>query len=300
MHINHFKYLIHIAKTGSISQSADYFYITPQGLSQAIHQFERELGVELLNRNGNKISLTIAGQKTVVRAEELFIIYNQLITDLEPFKPKTEQGYLNIFTTMFICGTVLPLAIRRFYKKFPYVKVTINEKIHSEIIGQVKNSQNCIGIQGFPDYVFDCSGRLPDQDVSFEILHESEFCACMAKTFPLANRKQICIEELSSYPLVLFNFDHNKDGRKIFKNSEKPYIIQNTSNLNLFKETIARGSAIGLSQKLIEKFYKTEGTVTIPIVNSYKLIYGSITPRNQPVSPFVEYFLQMLKEAFDA
>ena len=71
MRLDQLKYLIHVTEVGSITKSAEDLYITQQGLGQAIKQMEVELGAILFRREGNRLTITDAGRKTVKKAKEI-------------------------------------------------------------------------------------------------------------------------------------------------------------------------------------------------------------------------------------
>ena len=55
MKIEYCLYILDVVETGSIRKAAEKRFITQQGLSQAIKSVERELGIEIFNRSGNRI-----------------------------------------------------------------------------------------------------------------------------------------------------------------------------------------------------------------------------------------------------
>ena len=71
--IDHLYYLVDIAKTKSITLSAEHLFISQQGLSQAIQKLEADLNVALLRRSRQGVSLTEAGNMAVEKARKLFL-----------------------------------------------------------------------------------------------------------------------------------------------------------------------------------------------------------------------------------
>lgn len=131
MRLEQLQYLIHIAEVGSITKSAPDLYISQQGLSQAIQQLERELGVQLFERVGNRIVLTEAGEKTIEKAKEILNTYDELIKELRaysvPYEPLSANE-LNIYSAPIISLTILPKTLKLLQKKFPYIGIKVKEK----------------------------------------------------------------------------------------------------------------------------------------------------------------------------
>ena len=61
MHIEYLYYFKDFSRTLSISKTAAHYFMTPQGLSRALHQLEKDFGVTLMTYQNNLISLTPAG-----------------------------------------------------------------------------------------------------------------------------------------------------------------------------------------------------------------------------------------------
>ena len=300
MRIDHLKYITVVAETGSISHAAERLYITQQGLSQAIRQMERELGVSLLNRTGNKIHLTQVGKRIVEKAKELLVTYDEL-TDIakttgDNFFHTKSSKRITLLTTPFLSGTLLPDMICRFSQKHPNANFVINEKLPQEIIEEICEDRNAIGLfSGLSD-------RLNHKDFSnanltFQPFFECEQLICVSKSSPLANRKSVKPSELAKYPLALYDVGQNASQlSELLKPFGEVKVMLRTGNSKLYRETIASGLAIGFSNSFAEYFEKRNSVVTIPIENTPKFILGWVyckdTPRNEMQSEFIDQLIQ--------
>ena len=75
MNIEYLKYFLDVAETQSISQAARRNFISPQGMSRAMNELEKDLGCKLLDRFSNRLMLSRSG------------------VDLIPFANKVVSGY---------------------------------------------------------------------------------------------------------------------------------------------------------------------------------------------------------------
>lgn len=71
MRLEYLNYFAAVVEYGSISKAAAAIYISPQGLSQAIQQLERELNVQLFYRQGSRLTLTKAGEEVYHTASKI-------------------------------------------------------------------------------------------------------------------------------------------------------------------------------------------------------------------------------------
>ena len=69
MHIEYLYYFRDFSKSLSISKTAAEYYMTPQGLSRALHQLEKDFGITLMAYNNNAVTLTPAGKELAERVE---------------------------------------------------------------------------------------------------------------------------------------------------------------------------------------------------------------------------------------
>ena len=71
MHIEYLYYFKDFSRTLSISKTAAHYFMTPQGLSRALHQLEKDFGVTLMTYQNNLISLTPAGEELSRRIDAI-------------------------------------------------------------------------------------------------------------------------------------------------------------------------------------------------------------------------------------
>lgn len=67
-----------VAKTGSIVRACDQLNLTPQTISGQISLLEQTLGVDLFQRVGRQLELTVAGRLALPYAEHMFQLGNEL------------------------------------------------------------------------------------------------------------------------------------------------------------------------------------------------------------------------------
>ena len=84
-------------------------------------------------------------------------------------------------------------------------ELAVHETKTSEVIENVKNHKSEIGILYINDFNEKALMKIfAESDLEFVSLFECGVCVYMAATHPLANKKEIVIEELSDYPCLSF------------------------------------------------------------------------------------------------
>ena len=54
MTLQQLRYVVMVADTGTITEAANRLYISQPSLTNAIHELEKEMGINIFNRSGNK------------------------------------------------------------------------------------------------------------------------------------------------------------------------------------------------------------------------------------------------------
>ncbi len=79
VNIEYLHYFLDVAKTNSITRAAKLNFISPQGMSRAMNELEKELGCQLLIRYSNKLGISPVGQALISRASDIVERYNGLL-----------------------------------------------------------------------------------------------------------------------------------------------------------------------------------------------------------------------------
>ncbi len=83
LNIEYLQYFIDVATTKSITQAAKLNFISPQGMSRAMNEFEKELDCELLIHYSNKLDLSPIGKALVPQVKNVIDEYNKLVSMAE-------------------------------------------------------------------------------------------------------------------------------------------------------------------------------------------------------------------------
>lgn len=87
MELQQLKYFKTVANIGKISEAAEALFVSAPALSTSISRLEKELGVQLFDRTGNRIRLNAQGQ--------IFLKYtNQIFSSLDNAKQELSQSML--------------------------------------------------------------------------------------------------------------------------------------------------------------------------------------------------------------
>ena len=120
------RYFEALARTKHFGMAADQCAVTQPALSMQIKELERELGVELVERRGNTIAVTVAGQEIAARAEA---ILNQVreLSDYARQHQGVLTGSLRLGLIPSVAPYLLPAILSEVAKQYPALDLQIRE-----------------------------------------------------------------------------------------------------------------------------------------------------------------------------
>lgn len=198
MTIAQLEYLIAVANYGSFSTAAEKCFVTQPSLSIQIKNLEDELGVILLDRSRKPIIPTETGGLIIKQAQETIYSFTKIKDCVDSIKG-TIAGELRV---AFI-PTVAPYWVHRLVpvilKKYPLVRLHINEMITSNIIEALHKDQIDIGILA--------EGFVPS-DIQEEQIAKDTFFAFISPQHPLYEKEEIELSDLESHKIILLTEGH--------------------------------------------------------------------------------------------
>lgn len=126
MNTRQVQYALALSEVLNFSQVAEQLGISQPALSKQIQHLEKELGVQLFDRNRSPMTLTPAGEYFVRNARELVYQEEQLCKALAQFQ-SGESGRLVIGVTPFRSLYLMPELVKKIRSRYPGVCITLHE-----------------------------------------------------------------------------------------------------------------------------------------------------------------------------
>ena len=124
--IRQLRYFEALSRTKHFGMAADHCAVTQPALSMQIKELERELGVELVERRGNAIALTQAGQEIAARAEAILHQVREL-SDYARQHQGVLTGPLRLGIIPSIAPYLLPAILTEVDRHYPSLDLQIRE-----------------------------------------------------------------------------------------------------------------------------------------------------------------------------
>lgn len=145
MNTRHLSLFAHVAKSGSMSKTAEELRISQPAISAQIKRLEDDLGVPLFASHGRGIRLTDAGNSCLEYAEVLLGVESQLRRSMEEFH-EGKRGRIIVAASGPLGTYLMPRFLSSFQQTHSGIELELQLHSDEEIARLVLNGQVDIGI----------------------------------------------------------------------------------------------------------------------------------------------------------
>ncbi len=131
LEIRHLKTLLAIRETGSVSRAAERVFLTQSALSHQLKALEAAYAQPLLNRKGQRVILTAAGERLAQLADTVLAQIRAAERDLAQLASKS-SGTLRIALECHTCFDWLMPVMNDFRQYWPDVELDLVSGFHSD------------------------------------------------------------------------------------------------------------------------------------------------------------------------
>ena len=198
MTITQLQYVLAVAEHKNFTLAAEKCFVTQPTLSMQIQKIEEELNILIFDRTKKPIQLTAIGQKIVEQAKN---IVNEAgkIKDIVEYQKGFIGGEFRIGIIPTIMPTLLPMFLNNFIKKYPKIKLIIEELNTNEIITRLKNGHLDAAIAATP---------LEDEKIKEIVLYYEPFVAYVPENNIISQKTEIEISDLNLDEILLLQDGH--------------------------------------------------------------------------------------------
>lgn len=249
MLLKQMEYFITVVKCNSFTKAAQQCFISQSAISQQIKSLEKELGVELMKRQGRQFVLTSAGEYFYRHGQEL-------IDEIDSLKKETTRlgedqeltlkiGYLRSYGAQ-----ELQSAVVEFTQMYPEISLSIVNGTHEELYFLLKSKQ--------VDLVISDQRRAFNKDYfNYELIYSNCYIE-ISSQHSLSKKDYVTLNDLKRISCILISTKEQQINEQEF--------YQNTlgfSNQFIFSETLEEARLMVISK---QGFLPIEAVGTLPPV----------------------------------
>jgi len=136
MTITQLRYVLAVAEHQNFTKAAEKTFVTQPTLSMQIQKLEEELDILIFDRSKKPIELTEVGRKLVQQARNI-VNESERIQDIVDQQKGFIGGEFKLGVIPTVMPTLLPMFLHNFIKKYPKVKLKIEELTTEEIMARI-------------------------------------------------------------------------------------------------------------------------------------------------------------------
>jgi len=193
MSLRQMRYFIAVAEELSFRRAAQRLCITQPPLSRQIQLLEDGLGVRLLERDRQQVSLTAAGERFLADALSLVRKSEQMARRLQAQQDEPSPVRLGITTAIDV--SLFAWVEAAMTAQFPQVQVRVKRQISTHSIRDLHQGRLDVAVIGLPART---------QDLTVTHLCDDPMVVCMASKHACARKRHVSILDLADDPLFWF------------------------------------------------------------------------------------------------
>jgi DNA-binding transcriptional LysR family regulator len=180
-----------VARCLNLTRAAERLGYAQPSISVQMQKLEKHYQVNLFERVGKKLQLSIDGLKLLQYADQIVEAYRKA----EECLAAPEKTNITIGTIESLAAYYLPFYFHSFRYAYPELNVTILPSSNNEIIQKVKQGEVDLGIILDQPFI--------DPEIHTTLIREEELIVICPPSHPLQARKELAIKDLHHSDLIL-------------------------------------------------------------------------------------------------
>ena len=296
MTLQQLRYVITVAETGVITEAAEKLYISQPSLTNAIHELEKEMNIQIFNRTNKGISISKEGEDFLGYSRQVLEQVSILEDKYKGSAGGKKQFCVSTQHYSFAVNAFVDLIKQYGQDEYDF---SLRETQTYEIIEDVAKMKSEIGIlfmNSFNEAVI--NKILKSHDLEFHQLFVAKPHVFISQKHPLADKSVITNQELEPYPYLSFEQgEHNSFyfSEEIFSPLERKKNIRVRDRATLFNLLIGL-NGYTVCSGIIDRKLNGNDIIAVPLAEESDMHIGYITHRKGLISRLGNTYLEALKK----
>ena len=290
MDLRHLRYFIAVAEELHFTRAAQRIGIAQPPLTVQIKALEKELGVQLFNRQSGRVSLTEPGRVYLVEARAVL----EQVRRANLRCQQSAQGVIGRlsvgFTESASFRREVTDALHRYRSLYPQVELALEESRTGPLVESVR--------EGRVDLAF---VRLPidrHPEIRFSLVCTEAMVVVLPSGHRLAGRTSLRLEDLSGEPFVLYPRATRSGLPEMIVSACEargfsPRVVQETPQISSTINLVASALGISIVPGCMQKS-RSEGVCYIALVDCEVVASIGLVHRAEASSPLVRNLLALM------
>ena len=290
MNLHQFRFVREAVRQNfNLTEAAKTLFTSQPGVSKAILELEDELGVDIFRRHGKRIrNLTEPGKRILTSIERILVEVETLKRVGKDFAAQ-DQGNFVIATTHTQARYALPKVLTEFTKRFPKVRVSIQQGNPQQMAEMLIHDRADIAIATEGIAGIDGIVALPGYQWQHVIAAQPEH--------PLLSKKTLSLEDLAEYPIITYDkafAGRTKIDKAFASKNLQPDVVLEAIDADVIKTYVETGMGVGIVAGVA---YDAERDRNLRVIPAGHLFGNNVTKvaikQNAYLRSFVYTFIEL-------
>lgn len=289
MTIRHFKIFICVCDEKTMTKAAEKMHMTQPSVSQAIHELEEYYQLQLFERLGRKLFLTVAGEKLLSYSRHIISLHEQTEKEMRQFGSVYR---VRVGASVTIGESILVNLMQKISTIYP--KNQITSMIHNTSRLEEMLLHDALDIALV-------EGTIHAEYLLAKPFMDDELVFIAAPSYPLIKHKKIKIEDLKEADF--FVREEGSGTRELFENVMKEWNIKFRiagvyNNAETIKKAVSAGLGISVISKLAVKNEIASGAlISFNIEHlTFKRKFSIVYHKNKYLSKELKHIISLCGE----
>ena len=225
----------------NLTEVANVLFTSQPGVSRQIREAEEELGIEIFERNGKRLTGLTEPGKAIMQIVDRLLLEAENLRQAGQEYADEKRGTLTVATTHTQARYVLPRVVQGFRASFPNVRIALQQSAPEHIAEWIISGKADIGIatEGLSQF---------EELVSFPCYQWSHQIV-VPQSHPLASREKPTLAELAEYPLITYDIGFTGRGHidaAFGKAGLSPDIVLTAMDSDVIQQYVVLGMGVGI------------------------------------------------------
>lgn len=250
MELRHLRYFVAVADSLSFTKGAEKLHLAQPSLTRQIKDLEEELGVQLLNRTRQQVSLTDEGRSFLADAKGLLLSAGEMVESVQRLS-RREVSELNVGYVINLFYALLPRTLASFRTLFPTVSINLFDMSCGDQFRALENGTIDLGFVGLHE-------PIETRGLDFRAIASYKTLVALAKGDPLARKSVVNLKDLAPRFFIGMSevsYPYYRDWltRTCRRVSFTPKVLQDVALERAMIRAVAAGLGVALVPEQVKK-----------------------------------------------
>ena len=292
MELRHLRYFVRVAEALSFTKAAEKLRTAQPSLTRQIKNLEGELGVRLLHRTKQKVTLTDEGRVFLTDAKRLLALAAEMVESVRRLHTG-EVRALNIGYVSNLFHELLPKTLESFHQAFPTIAVNLFDLSCGQQFRALEDGKLDLGFVGLHE-------PIARRGLEFRTIASYRSVVALPKENPLTAKSRVSLKALA--PMFFIGMSETSyPGYRDWliatcqRSAFTPKVLQDVDLERKMIHAVAAGLGVAIVPEQLKKL-EHENVVFRPL-DPVILTEGCVAWRNQNPSSVLQAYIAIVEQA---